>query len=42
MMAAYFCVMFATLLLTGPGKFSIDARLQSRTNERFKEEVPAK
>jgi uncharacterized membrane protein YphA (DoxX/SURF4 family) len=28
--AAYFCLMFVTLLLTGPGKFSVDRWLQSK------------
>jgi putative oxidoreductase len=28
--AAYYCLMFATILLTGPGEFSIDHLLKSR------------
>ena len=31
MIAAYFFVMFATLFLSGPGKFSIDSLLESRS-----------
>jgi uncharacterized membrane protein YphA (DoxX/SURF4 family) len=30
MMAGYFCIMFTTLLLAGPGKFSIDYRLETK------------
>lgn len=42
LIAAFYCVMFATLLLTGPGKFSIDHLLQSRTAARMEERVPSK
>jgi uncharacterized membrane protein YphA (DoxX/SURF4 family) len=30
LMAAYFCLMFLTLLLAGPGRFSVDQILHSR------------
>jgi uncharacterized membrane protein YphA (DoxX/SURF4 family) len=33
LMAAYFWLMFSTLLLTGAGKFSIDQVLRSRSNK---------
>ena len=32
--AAYFWLIFSTLLLTGPGKFSIDQVLRSRSNSK--------
>jgi len=30
--AAYFCMIFTSLLLTGPGRFSLDALMKSRSN----------
>jgi putative oxidoreductase len=34
LMAAYFWLMFSTVLLTGPGKFSIDQVLRSRSGRK--------
>lgn len=39
--AAYFCMNFTALLLTGPGRFSIDALLESRARARSEGQVPA-
>jgi putative oxidoreductase len=39
MMAGYFCIMFTTLLLTGPGRVSIDYLLESKARARFNETV---
>lgn len=39
MMAGYFCIMFTTLLLTGPGQLSIDAFVEARHRARFDETV---
>jgi uncharacterized membrane protein YphA (DoxX/SURF4 family) len=41
MMAAYFCLMFTTLLVTGPGQFSIDYLLHSGARSRSEEKVAA-
>jgi uncharacterized membrane protein YphA (DoxX/SURF4 family) len=42
LIAAFYCVMFTTLLLTGPGKLSADHLLQSRAAARTEEKVPSK
>jgi uncharacterized membrane protein YphA (DoxX/SURF4 family) len=42
LMAACFCIMFLTLLLTGPGEFSIDSLLESRARARLETTVPEK
>ncbi|MBZ5538756.1 MAG: DoxX family protein [Acidobacteriia bacterium] len=42
LIAAFYCVMFTTLLLTGPGKLSIDYLLHSRATARMEEQVPSK
>jgi uncharacterized membrane protein YphA (DoxX/SURF4 family) len=40
MMAGCFCIIFTTLLLTGPGKFSIDSLLEAKDRAHFDGAVP--
>ncbi|MGB7623941.1 MAG: DoxX family protein [Terriglobia bacterium] len=41
LIAAFYYVMFTTLLLTGAGKFSIDYLLQTRGAAKLEEKVPS-
>jgi uncharacterized membrane protein YphA (DoxX/SURF4 family) len=40
MMAGYFCIMFTTLLLAGPGKFSVDTLLDAKHRAHLDGVVP--